>query len=140
MTQLAVTTETDFGVDTPVTAGGFDPPVVPPDEPVVPVDPEPPEMLAGVDEPPPHPTSMTTSATVDARCNHFLNDIQRSQYVCDAAKSVVRRLRAMRPPEHGAREVCATADFAESMSCSQGRCSKCEDRQEWWGVGALIRK
>jgi len=92
MTQLAVTTETDFGVDTPVTAGGFDPPVVPPDEPVVPLDPEPAEPLAGVDEPPPHPTSMMTSATVHARFDHFLNDIQRSQCVCDAAKSAKLRL------------------------------------------------
>ena len=78
---MAVTTETDFGVDTPVTAGGeLDPPVLPPpDVPVELVPPETPDPSPAVVElPPPHPTSRMTSATVHARCDHVLNDIQHS--------------------------------------------------------------
>ncbi|MBV8805927.1 MAG: hypothetical protein JO042_12795 [Sinobacteraceae bacterium] len=81
--QLAVTTETDFGVDTPVTGGGdgFELPVLPLD---VPVEPVPPEVAAAPPadvEPPPHPTSKLTSATMHARCDHVLNNIQHSSFV-----------------------------------------------------------
>jgi len=80
-TQLAVTTETDFGVDTPETVGvEFEPPVLlpdvlPPDVPVELVLPELPDPLPAVVSPPPHPTRRMTSATVHARHDHVLKDI-----------------------------------------------------------------
>ena len=81
--QLAVTTETDFGVDTPVTAELE--PVLLPDVPVEPVPPTP-DAVPAVVELPPHPASSMTSATVHAGYDQVLNDIQHSSFVLDAAQ------------------------------------------------------
>ena len=77
VTQLAVTTETDFGVDTPLTVE-VEPPVLLPEVPVELVPPESVEPLPAVVEPPPQPTNRLTSAIDNARCDHALNDIQHS--------------------------------------------------------------
>jgi hypothetical protein len=96
MTQLAVTTETDFGVDTPVTTG-VEPPVLLPEVPVALVPPETPEPA--VVELPPQPTSNTTSAPIHAWYDHVLNDIQHSSLVSDAAQQ--RKCRRNVPGQHG---------------------------------------
>ena len=78
---MAVTTETDFGVDTPLTVGVEPELPVLPEDPVELVPPESVEPLPAVVEPPPQPTNRLTSAIANARCDHVLNDIQHSHTV-----------------------------------------------------------
>ena len=89
---MAVTTETDFGVETPLIVGvEFEPPVLLlPDEPVETV--LLPDVLVElvlpepvVVEPPPHPPRTIASARAHARHDHVLKDIQHSSMISEAA-------------------------------------------------------
>jgi len=125
MTQLAVTTETDFGVDTPVTVGFEpEPPVLLPEEPVELLLPEPP--TPAVEELPPQPTSRMTSAPMHAWRDHILNDIQHSSLVGDAAQ---QEIPAQLAHQHGVGVVYEKADLAGIKNPSQDRSAKCEGRQ-----------
>jgi hypothetical protein len=117
MTQLAVTTETDFGVDTPLTTG------LEPEPPLLPVEFVPAELPAVV-EPPPQAASRIISVPTHAWRNHVLNDIQHSSRFGDAAQQRKRWRNVRR--QNGAGVVREKADFPGTKNWSQDSWAKCE--------------